>query len=149
MTDEQPNVQAEEKENENDPNSLTPQEIKALEDLNKEIGKREDAGDYQWFIDHTALEFAFLRGSKKFASRSTFLDNIAPKAEKAGGRDTTDIKVIPTPYNKKRAVVSCLVTTDQGTFHNLRLFVRSDVDKEWQILGWANEQVAPPPPKAT
>jgi hypothetical protein len=119
---------------------LSQVDMQVLEELNDKIGTKEDEGDRGWFIDLTAPEFAFMRADRKtFDDRVTFLLKVTPKKEAAAPRRTTDIKVISTPYNKNRAVVSCIVTIDKKRFHNLRLFVK--LDDKWKLLGWANEEL--------
>lgn len=119
---------------------LSQEDIHALEELNDKIGTKEDEGDRAWFIDLTAPEFAFMRADgKTFDDRVTFLLKVSPKKDAADPRRTTDIKIIPTPHNKNRVIVSCIVSIGKKRFHNLRLFVK--LDDKWKLLGWANEEV--------
>ena len=133
---------ANDKKNREQEETLSQEEIQALKALNSTIADKENEGDRDWFMKHTAPEFAFQRADgKTFDDRLTFVMKVTPIKEKPEARKTSKVKVIRTPHNKKRAIVSCIVTQKGVAYHNLRLFVRPAEDKEWVLLGWANEPV--------
>ena len=116
----------------------------ALRDLNLAIAGKENDGDLEWLTAVIAPEFAFRRADATFAGGAEFLKGVKnPKrTDRETDSESTEIEV----YGN-RAVVSCIVIMGNRRFHNLRLFVRVEVEKdspkvwEWKLLGWANEEL--------
>jgi hypothetical protein len=110
-------------------------DAQALRDLNHQISDAEDRGDATWLSDVLAPRLAFQRAdcNRTVDDQVAFLQRVA-----VSGPRTTRI-VEPVQVHGDRAVVECLVTVDNRTFHNLRVFVRRD--KKWKLLAWANEAV--------
>jgi hypothetical protein len=122
----------------------TQDDEQALKNLNLKIADKENDGDLEWLTDVIAPEFAFRRADAKFACGAEFLKGVKnPKyTNRVTDPESTEIEV----YGN-RAVVSCIVTMDNLKYHNVRLFVRVEVEKggqkvwEWKLLGWANEEL--------
>jgi len=116
----------------------------ALKNLNIKIADKENDGDLEWLTDVIAPEFAFRRADATFAGGAEFLKGVKnPKrTNRVTDPESTQVKV-----HGNRAVVSCIVTMGDQKYHNLRLFVRVEVEKggqkewEWKLLGWANEEL--------
>ena len=121
-------------------------ETKALEDLNEQIGKYEDAGKWEALRDLLATQdlrtggtvplLAFRRANGACVDARSFLDAVA----KGGPRTTTDVK--PIHVGKHVLVVRCVVSMNNNKYDNVRVFVRADGDADWKLLAWANEQAA-------
>lgn len=107
-----------------------------LRELNTRIGLAESQGDREFLASVLAPALVFRRANGTVVDRATFLDGVAPGAERE-----TEIGSV-TLHGEHRAVVTCVVTMVVGEqrrrFHNLRVFVRSDAGA-WQLLAWANE----------
>ena len=111
-------------------------DVRALAELNEGIGEAEDRGDRAWLASVLAPKLAFQRADheRTVDDRAEFLEKVAP-----GGRRTT--RAGPIRVYGDRALVECVVSTGDGEFHNLRLFVRRG---DWKLLGWANEKLGKP-----
>lgn len=111
-------------------------DIKTLEDLNRQIRVAETQGDREWLAGVIAPKLAFQRANpeKTVTDRDGYLEAVKP-----GVNGETEIESISLYGN--RAVVTCIVTlkTEGGDkrFHNVRLWIRRE--ESWQLLGWANE----------
>jgi Domain of unknown function (DUF4440) len=111
------------------------EDLRALEELNVQIGTAETAGDRDRLDALLAPRLAFRRANGVIEDRGSYLATVAA----SGGRET-EIEAIHLHGN--RAVVACIVTMrgpngETKRFHNLRLFVREEAG--WRLLGWANE----------
>lgn len=113
-------------------------DFEALTQLNLQIGIAEAEGDKESLDQILAPVLAFRRANGTCVDRATFLDGISASASRE-----TAIESI-TLLGADRALVTCLVSMSINDtpkrFHNVRLFVRSS-DREWKLLGWANEPV--------
>lgn len=105
----------------------------ALQQLNKAISDAENEGNQQWLASILAPRLAFQRAdpARTVDDRVAFLQKVQP-----GGTRKT-LSVGPIQVYGDRAVVQCIVGTDDKEFHNLRLFIRRD--DGWKLLAWANE----------
>ena len=118
-------------------------ETKALEDLNEQIGKAEDGGNWKALFGLLATQelrtggtiplLAFRRANGVCVDARSFLDAVTP----SGPRTTTNVKVIHA--GKHVAVVHCLVSINNTKYDNVRVFVRTDDKPDWKLLAWANE----------
>jgi hypothetical protein len=108
-------------------------DMAVLTELNVEIGRRETRGDPDWF-EKLATKLAFQRANdaRTIVDAGEFLNAVKPGPDR-------DTEIESIQIYGDRALVSCVVTMrpDDKRFHNLRLFVRRE--KEWKLLGWANE----------
>lgn len=97
------------------------------------ISDLENAGDAEGLSKIMADELAFLRADQSIINKETFLN-----AVKSGGDRKYELTESVEVFNN-RAIVKCIISTNQGTrkFHNIRLFVKKN--NKWQLLGWANE----------
>lgn len=109
-------------------------DIQALAELTLKISDAEDAGVAAPFDKILAPRLAFQRADPQQTvdDRGEFLQKVKP----SGPRQTRIIDPIQVYGN--RAIVQCIVTIDGQDYHNLRLYVRRE--KEWKLLGWANER---------
>jgi Domain of unknown function (DUF4440) len=113
---------------------------KTLEELNIRISIEESKGDgasQSWLDSILAPQLAFRRADGiTFDNRDEFLKKV-----KHG--DPRETELLSVDLYGDRAIVTCVVTTKPPTgdkkYHNLRLFVRSQGQGEWKLLGWANE----------
>jgi hypothetical protein len=114
-------------------------EVETLRNVNVDIGNKESDGDADYFRTLLAPEFAMRRASGEFCNRDDFVDAV----KESPGRQTEDVSI--TMYGDTSAVVTCIVLFSMGAevkrFYNLRLFVRSGVASQWQLLAWSNERV--------
>ena len=113
-------------------------DVEVLTDLNMQIGVAEAEGDNGSLDRILAPVLAFRRANGTCVDRAAFLDGVKHSASRE-----TAIESI-TLLGADRAVVTCVVSMSVDDtpkrFHNVRLFIRSD-DREWKLLGWANEPV--------
>ncbi len=122
----------------------TQNDEQVLKDLNLQIASKENDGDLEWLTDVIAPEFAFRRANATFAGRTEFLKGVMNPKRTNRVTDPTSIEI---KMHGNRAVVSCIVVMGEQRYHNLRLFVRVEVEKggqkiwEWKLLGWANEEL--------
>lgn len=107
-----------------------------LKKLNIRIGEAESAGDADYLGTVIAPKLAFRRVNGECVDRDQFI-----KAVKKGVARQTEIERIDI-LGPNRAIVTCFVTqsteSKPNRTHNARLFIR-DNDKQWKVLGWANE----------
>ena len=110
-----------------------------LEEINITIGKMEHQGDrdaWYWLDSILAPQLAFRRANGSLDNRCEFLTKVKPS-------EPRETEIVSIDLHGDRAIVECIVTvkfTDgDKKFHNLRLFVRHG--GQWNLLGWANEQV--------
>lgn len=114
---------------------LSEKDQKELRELNERIGDAENRGDREWLATILAPRLAFQRADDKKTvdDQVSFLQKVSP----CGTRVPRIIE--PIQLYGDRAIVQCVVSTDDKEFHNLRLFVRRE--GHWKLLAWANEQV--------
>src|SRR5437867_1833205 len=87
--------------------------------LNVQIGIAETNGDLKWLVDVIASEFAFRRANGKIDGAVGFLKAVKPSDPRITKIESVDV------YGD-RAVVTCLVTMGDRSFHNVRLLIRQD-----------------------
>jgi hypothetical protein len=122
-----------------------PSDFKDLEDLNIRIVVAESTRDqesYDWLAGVIApQQFAFQRANpeKTIDDREKFLEAVKPLKPDAPKPSPRETKVESIEIYGDRAVVMCVVTFGGNKYHNLRLFVRRE--KQWRLLGWANERL--------
>jgi hypothetical protein len=105
-----------------------------LRNQNIRIGEAEAAGDRKFFETLLAPAFAFMRSNGEIVDRQQFLKGINKSSPRL-----TQIESV-TVFTSNRALVTCVVTVDGKTFHNVRLFTRYP-EYDWQLLAWANEEI--------
>jgi hypothetical protein len=114
----------------------------ALIQLNKAIGDAENNGNRKFLESILAPRLAFQRSNPL----RTIDDQVAylQKVETGGDRVTREIEPGDVDVYGDRAIVRCIVSTGNGGFHNIRLFVRREGG--WKLLAWANEPWPPTNP---
>ncbi|MEL4357666.1 MULTISPECIES: nuclear transport factor 2 family protein [unclassified Luteococcus] len=120
--------------------------VEELVRLNQQIGHAECAADEAFFEDLLCPQFVMQRPTGRLDDRAALIAGLSTGAS----RVTSDVQVTLHPDN--RAVVTCLVTkwdgaaehppADAASFHNLRIFIRTDAAAPWQLLAWLNEPAA-------
>jgi hypothetical protein len=110
-----------------------------LEELNIEIGEAETRHNHTRLAAILAQELAFQRADpeRTIDNRERFLNKVKEKAEAGAPQQERTTEVESIAFSGNRAIVSCIVSMDNGRYHNLRLFVKRD--GQWYLLGWANE----------
>ena len=114
-------------------NFLPTNDAEDLTALNLAIAEAENRGDHEWLAGVLAPRLAFQRADdqKTVDDRVAFLQKVKP----GGARSTRVLE--PIQVLGDRAIVQCIVTVGEQSFHNLRMFVRRD--GKWKLLAWANE----------
>lgn len=117
-------------------------DYKDLQDLNIRIGAAESTRDqesYDWLADVIAPQLAFQRANpeKTIDDRERFLKSVEPLKSDVSKPEPRKTKIESIEIYGDRAVVACVVTFRGAKYHNLRLLVRRE--KQWRLLGWANE----------
>jgi len=125
-------------------NTLSDDDLKVLKQINLDIGKYEQEGDWKALRGRLAVQelrtggeapvLAFRRASGACVDARTFLDAVSKGAER-----TTEITSI-TPEGDHIAIVRCVVEMGGRKYSNFRVFVRDDAGAaNWKLLAWANE----------
>ena len=107
-------------------------ETKVLEELNRKITQYENEGDRNALKRIIAPKLAFMRANGIIDDRSEFLLFVNDKGK------PREITEMTSTIKNKTAVVSCKIIQDGKSYHNFRLFIKTE--NEWKLLGWANEE---------
>jgi hypothetical protein len=124
--------------------TISDDDQEVLKQINLDIGKYEEEGDWKALRDYLAIQelrtggvtpvLAFRRANGACVDARAFLDAVSKGAER-----TTEIISI-TPEGNHAAIVRCVVEMGGKKYSNLRVFVRDDAGRaEWRLLAWANE----------
>jgi hypothetical protein len=109
-----------------------------LERINQEIAIRENEGAADYFRTRLAPHFAMRRANGSTTDREGFIASLKP----GGKRQTVRIDSLAL-LGQQRALCSCTISTPDGTFDNLRVFVRdAGAPEGWLLLAWVNEPTA-------
>jgi hypothetical protein len=124
--------------------TMSDDDQKVLTQINLDIGRHEQQGEWKLLRDRLALQesrtggevpvLAFRRASGACVDARSFLDAISKSTPRS-----TEITSI-TAEGDNIAVVRCVVEMADIKYLNVRLFVRTDAaSTDWRLLAWANE----------
>jgi hypothetical protein len=116
--------------------TMTEESGEDLRRLNEQLTIEENAGNRLFFETRLAPVFALKRANGCLDSREMFLLSLKPGGERRCDPKSIDVSLV----GRARALVSCVVTVDNDSFHNIRLFIK-DADGRWVLLSWANERL--------
>lgn len=118
-------------------------EHEQLEQLNQELGRREKAGDGEYFAKLLTDGFIFRRANGVLVGKSAFIDGLATVVENP--YEQSDTRIENVTVNGASAVVHAIVIAKRrnmehpGEFENVRVF-RQEND-EWRLAIWVNTKI--------
>lgn len=118
-------------------------ELEQLKQLNLEIGRREKAGDGEYFTKLLADDLIFRRANGVMVDKSAFIDGLATVVENP--YEQSDTRVENVTVNGTSAVVRAIVIAKRrnmehpGEFENVRVFQRENDD--WRLAIWVNTKI--------
>jgi hypothetical protein len=106
-----------------------------LAKINQDIAIRENDGAADYFRTLLAPHFAMRRANGTTTDREGFIASL----KRGGERQTLRIDSLAL-LGEQRALCACTIGTPDGTFDNLRVFVRdAGAPEGWLLLAWVNE----------
>jgi hypothetical protein len=124
------------------------QAIERLREINLLVNAAENDGEVEVIAGHLASELveggrrapllAIRRARGLCEGAGAFLGKVQRGGDRKIDRDAIDVQLI----GRFRALVRCVVTSQDKRYDNLRIFVREDAGKQdWKLLAWANEEI--------